>query len=99
MSSPLFEKADEHLHHEKINLEKSRDVRKIAAQTRGGYACSVKLMDWRARDIYKYNPRNEASKFENFMLEENEQLIGVYGCKDQLKWFNCFGFIVRVTKD
>ena len=57
------------------------------------------FLDKGGKLIDKYNPMNhrvhEGTKYE---LQENEELIGVYGVKDLAEYFNSFGFIVKVYR-
>ena len=52
-------------------------------------------MDQEENIISQYNPYNRTFG-ETFPIAENEEIIGVYGDKDNGKSFRNFGFIVKV---
>ena len=55
-------------------------------------------MDKDGNDIYTYNPKGAREPSSNRHLEDNEELIGVYGVGGQVSCFTSFGLIVKVKK-
>lgn len=53
-------------------------------------------MDEYRQDIASYNPLEMKKKGAVIQLNDEEQLIGVYGVKGKQDHFTSFGFIVKV---
>ena len=59
----------------------------------------ITFLDREGSEINSYNPNNIEKKGPiHELASENEQLIGVYGIKDQFKHLTGFGFIVAVKQ-
>ena len=54
-------------------------------------------MDQEENIISQYNPYNKRHG-QTYPIAENEEIIGVYGNKDNGKSFKNFGFIVKVKQ-
>ena len=59
----------------------------------------IRFMDSVGSELFEYNPLNSPVSTRTFQLGENEELIGVYGNKDQHHYFRNFGFIVKVKQN
>ena len=55
-------------------------------------------MDSTGNEVYAYNPKNTTVQTATYRLQENEELIGIYGVKDKSQWFSSFGFIVKMKQ-
>ena len=46
--------------------------------------------------LYEYNPLNRGGINKIYTIDENKEIIGVYGNHNSSRWFRSFGFIVKV---
>ena len=59
----------------------------------------VTFIDRHDKEIDSYNPRNDPRDGKVYEIGENEELIGVYGKKEQDTLLNALGFIVKVRHE
>jgi len=49
--------------------------------------------------VEEYSPTNMYSTYQReYEIQAHEELIGVYGVKDEVNWLSTFGFIVKVNQ-
>ena len=48
--------------------------------------------------VSEYRPFDRDWNVKTYDIAENEQIIGVYGRHNANRWFNSFGFIVKVKQ-
>ena len=58
----------------------------------------LKFWDAKGDKICEYNPSDSKLGQSKHRVEENEELIGVYGVKGMDNEFTCFGFLVKVRQ-
>ena len=56
----------------------------------------MKFLDSDNNTIAFYDPEDYAGKIKQYEIAKNEEIIGVYGNKNNGKAFKNFGFIVKV---
>ena len=99
ISSPVFTN-DQHVDHNPraINFERAEKIRGVTAYDGPNYAHTIEFLDNAGDIIYTFNPLQYTySTVTPYPIKENEEIIGVYGVKDTRKWFESFGFIVKVN--
>ena len=103
-SSPYFEAEYEyygHENHEVIKFDKApvSSIRAVDAYDSEDLIGALQFYD-KDKVVYDYNPEDYSTK-ENlrYQLNSNEELIGVYGVKDNWYRFKTFGFIVKVKRE
>ena len=73
----------------------------LGADLNGAHAliAAIKFMDKACKQVSIYDPNHSLDRNLGQMhqLEDNEELIGVYGKK--VSYFHAFGFIVRVREN
>ena len=96
-SSPIFQRQGmQHHFYKKTNFEEGT-VKRVAANVSDGTKRLTFLSEEREQ-IGNYILADHYGEEQEFWLKENEELIGVYGVKDQQDWLTGFGFIVKVNK-
>ena len=62
------------------------------------YLTQIRFYDIDDSVITEYNPKNRNDDEHEQVLEDNEEIFGVYGVKDKQKYLTTFGFIVKVRQ-
>lgn len=104
--SPTFEKEGRsHAHQETFHFNVNQPVRSLKAEESGNSQTNSELwnlsfMNQDGNEIHTYNSGNTTGTQTEYYLEDNEQLIGVYGAyRLENSYFAAFGFIVKVRHD
>ena len=63
------------------------------------YLTQLKFYDEEDNLITEYNPKNRSDDEHEQVLEDNEELFGIYGVKNKQKYLTTFGFIVKVKQE
>lgn len=80
-------------------FDDNKPIRRVQASDTGvNFIYGVKFLD---NQVSIYDPKNGFKNYPGTVshLEDNEDLIGVYGVKDKEKWFTAFGFILKVKEE
>ena len=102
--SPVFERrSDNHANEQTINFDPQRPVRMLKAYSQksdsgGSVIRYVRFYGAKSDQIATYNPKRITKICVKVPLENNQELIGVYGSiSANLPCFSSFGFIVKIN--
>ena len=103
--SPLFESQNRelvggfpHQYPININFDDNTPIRSVAASVESFAVRRIQFLDANRVVQCSYNPLQNQDRVSERILEENEELIGVYGQKYFLSYFAGFGFLVLVKQ-
>ena len=90
---------DNHFFPKTFSVEDPKAIRAVRAYEWTDHAHTLSFLNEAGSALFTFNPRNDNyTPLKTLNLGANEEIVGIYGHKDDSLYFNAYGFIVRVNE-